>query len=1039
MNRIILVVFLFLSLALNAQTKLNPHWENPDTNQINRLPMRSAYFPYETADLAKAGKMQNSVRFISLNGDWKFNWVEKYKDRPQDFFRTDFDDSKWVNFTVPADWALNGYGVPIYVNQPYEFSMRNPTPPGIPGEVNHTGSYRRTFTVPDSWNGQKIYLHLDGIKSAGYVWVNGKFAGYTEDSKLEAEFDVTPLVKTGVNQIAIQIIRWSDGSYLECQDFQRLAGIERDLYIYSRPKVHLYDLFIKTPLDDQYKNGLFSMQAEVFNYTGDNKEKTRVIAQITDLNGKQVYCDSTYARELKMAYGKSVVLLKGVIPNPKQWSAELPNLYRLNVILKDEKGAVLEAVSRKIGFKTVEMKDRQVLVNGKPVYFKGVNVHEHDPSTGHVISDELMLKDILLLKQANFNAVRNSHYPHNQHWYELCDEYGIYLVDEANIESHGMYYDLGHTLGNNPLWEKAHMERISRMVIRDKNYASIIFWSLGNEGGNGWNFMQAYNWVKGYDPSRPVQYERAQNEWNTDLYVPQYPDPKYLERYSASNPAKPMIMSEYAHIMGNSMGNFKDYWDVIESHPYLQGGFIWEWVDQAIYFQKDGKKVFGYSGDWGKALNDDHNFCVKGVIMADRKPNPHYFDIKKVQQFIKTKDIDARKGIVEVFNSWFFRDLSNFTMNWEVLENGKVIANGKVEDVNVGPRQTRNITIPIPAKFADDKEIILNVNYVAKNDEPGIPKDYVLASEQFKLNDFNYTTPLTKAGSGLKLTETENAISVKGNGVALTFDKQKGAITSYMFNGKAVFAQGPLPDFWRPLVDNDYGAGYNRKLKIWRDPGFKVTKCSSALVENGSVKIMVEKNLLNGDATYLQTFVIDAQGKMLVSNDMQVVKNSQTVLLKFGNHMLLPTDFTTMEWYGRGPGESYLDRKDGNPVGIYSNAIRNLYHPYVRPQESGNHVEVRWARLMRKDGSGVMISANETLLNVKALPYSPAQLDAGDVREAVQTHSELLEYDKNIHLDVDLIQAGVGGVDSWGSPALTQYRVPFANYKYSYWVIPFKK
>ena len=448
MKKIFTLLFLVLGFGVQAQTRLNPHWENPDTNQINRLPMRSAYFPYESLELAKVGKMGNSVRFVSLDGDWKFNWVEKYKDRPTDFFRTDFNDSKWVNFKVPADWALNGYGVPIYVNQPYEFSMKNPTPPGIPGDINHTGSYRRTFSVPENWNGQQIYLHLDGIKSAGYVWVNGKFAGYTEDSKLEAEFDVTSLVKPGTNQIAIQIIRWSDGSYLECQDFQRLAGIERDLYIYCRPKVHLYDLFVKTPLDDNYKNGMFSMQAEVFNYTGENKEKTSVIAQITDLNGVSKYIVIHCAPcELKMAYGKSVVQFKGMIPNVKQWSAEIPNLYRLNVILKDEKGTVLEAVSRKIGFRSVEMKDRQVLVNGKPVYFKGVNVHEHDPSTGHVISEELMLKDIHLLKQANFNAVRNSHYPHCQRWYELCDEYGIYMVDEANIESHGMYYDLGHSLG----------------------------------------------------------------------------------------------------------------------------------------------------------------------------------------------------------------------------------------------------------------------------------------------------------------------------------------------------------------------------------------------------------------------------------------------------------------------------------------------------------------------------------------------------------------------------------------------------------------
>ncbi|MDP4290046.1 MAG: glycoside hydrolase family 2 TIM barrel-domain containing protein, partial [Bacteroidota bacterium] len=578
-----------------------------------------------------------------------------------------------------------------------------------------------------------------------------------------------------------------------------------------------------------------------------------------------------------------------------------------------------------------------------------------------------------------------------------------------------------------------------RMVIRDKNSPSVIFWSLGNEAGNGWNFMQGYNWVRGYDPSRPIQYERAVMDWNTDIYVPQYPSPEYLESYSKSNPDRPMIMSEYAHIMGNALGNFKEYWDEIENHPYLQGGFIWEWVDQAIYFQKDGKKVFGYSGDWGTPLNNDHNFCVKGVVMADRKPNPYYYDAKKVQQFIKTKDIDARKGVVEVFNSWFFRDLSNFTMNWEVTENGKTIAKGKVDDLKIGPRSAERITLPIPANLANDKEMMLNVYYTVKADEPGIPKGYVLATEQIRLNDYQYTIPAAKGGDGLKLSENADVINVKGSGVAASFNKKEGTLASYSYNGKTIFTEGPKPDFWRPLVDNDYGAGYNKKLKIWRDPGFTVTGCTASRTGDESVKVVIEKSMLNGEAKYVQTYVIEGNGKMLVSNEMKAGATPQPVMLKFGNHMRLPVDFVTMEWYGRGPGESYNDRKEGNPVGIYSDAIRNLYHPYVRPQESGNHTDVRWAKLMRKDGSGVMIGANETLLNVNALPYSPSQLDAGDVREAVQTHSELLKFDSNIHLDVDLLQAGVGGIDSWGSPALTKYRVPYASYKYSYWVIPFRK
>jgi beta-galactosidase len=1033
--KLILVFILTFLFCSSGFSQLNPHWENPDTNSINRLPMRAAYFPYESTVLAEKGIPANSSRFVSLNGDWKFLWVEKYKDRPISFYKTDFDDSKWTNFKVPADWALHGYGVPIYVNQPYEFAMRHPNPPGIPGDINHTGSYRRTFTVPDSWAGQNIYLHLDGIKSAGYVWINGKFAGYTEDSKLEAEFDVSSLLIPGQNQIAIQVIRWSDGSYLECQDFQRLAGIERDLYIYCRPTVHLYDINAKCGLDASYSKGIFSLQTEVFNFTTQNKEKTSVDVEISDRAGVQVFKQTLEVPELKMAMGKSIVQFKSTIPDIKAWSAEIPNLYILKINLLDEKGNILEAVSRKIGFKSVEIKDRQVLVNGKPVYFKGVNVHEHDPSTGHVISDELMLKDVLLLKQANFNAVRNSHYPHSQKWYELCDEYGLYMVDEANIESHGMYYDLDRTLGNNPAWETAHMERISRMVIRDKNFPSVIFWSMGNEGGNGWNFMKAYNWIRGYDPSRPIQSERSGWDWNTDLIVPQYPDPDWLIEYSKSNPDRPLIMSEYAHIMGNALGNFKEYWDVIENYPFLQGGFIWEWVDQAIYFEKDGKKVFGYSGDWGKPLNRDHNFCVKGVVMADRRPNPYYYDAKRIQQFIKTKAVDLQKGVFEINNSWFFRDLSNIYLKYEITENGKMVSGGKIDELNISPRSSASFTIPYTPKFAKDKEYFINFLYLTKQTEPGYPADFELAGEQFSISGNTYKTTLPEPGKSLTIKEDNQKIEVRNSKISLNFDKVNGIMKSFTANGKILLDEGPKPSFWRPLVDNDYGAGLNNSAKIWRDPGLKVKSVQATSNSDGTVLVTIEKELLNAEATYTQSFHIFGNGEVLVNNTMNAGKTIQPDLLKFGNHLLLPKDFQNMEWYGRGPGESYLDRNYSD-IGIYMSSIANLYHPYVRPQESGNRTDVRWAKLTRKDGSGFLIGASENALSVNALPFSLAQLDAGDDREAVQTHSELLKPDSNIHLDVDLIQAGVGGIDSWGSPALPKYRVPYKNYTYSFWIVP---
>jgi beta-galactosidase len=886
----------------------------------------------------------------------------------------------------------------------------------------------------------QVTIQLGGVKSAFYIWVNGQKVGYSEDSKLEAEFDITPFVKKGENLVALEVYRWSDASYLECQDFWRVSGIERDVFLYARPKTHLYDIRIVSVLDNLYKDGILGFDAELKSAAGNSGADYSCAITLRDASGREMMSKSATFPALDGKLPVSTVHMSDRLSSVQQWSAEIPYLYSLDIVLRDGKGSVMEATSKKIGFRTVEIKGADFLVNGKRVFIKGVNRHEHDPETIHVLSREQMENDIRLMKMFNVNAVRTCHYPNNPIWYDLCNQYGIYLIDEANIESHGMGYDLNRTLGNNPIWLKAHLERVSRMVIRDKNHPSIVTWSLGNEAGNGANFYECYKWIKNYDATRPVQYERALQEWNTDIYCPMYPHPNSLIQYSLSNPTRPLIMCEYAHSMGNTLGNFKEYWEIIESYPALQGGFIWDWVDQGVWLEKNGVRFYGYGGDWGPpGTPSDNNFMCNGIVQADRKPGPQAYEMKKMYQNIKFRLLDGKQGIVEVKNGFFFRDLSNYSLIWALLENGKEIRNGKIQTIEAAPGKTVSFDLGLSLSPRSGSDYYLRASLVTKKAEGLIPAGHEQAKEEFAVAAQAAPASFVADRTPVTIDDSGGLLTLSNRNFSLEFNKNTGVIQSYEVKGRQVWSQGPRPNFWRPPNDNDFGAGSQKTMGEWKDVG-KSERPKRVMVDrdeknpDGVVAVRVEIPLLKNDALVVAEYVVDGRGAMTVRNNFIALRGKHANLFKVGNHLLVPTEFTSIQWYGRGPHESYWDRKASAFVGLYEGTILSQYHPYVRPQESGNKTDVRWARLKRSDGSGFEIRFIDGLLNVNALPYSPDQLYPGETKK--QTHSLELKPDVVVHLDIDFQQMGVAGIDSWYSLPLEQYRLPYQNYTFSYRILP---
>lgn len=1045
--------FLSLYISGNLMAQLPAELLTPELVSINRLPMRSNAFAFETMDMAKNNDKEKSGNFFSLNGNWKFNWVKDPNKRPKNFYEPGFDDSHWDNFRIPASWEVNGYGLPIYVNQPYDFAGHNlrygkMNPPyDIPADNNPVGSYRKKIVLPQGFKNKQIFLHIGNAKSCVFVWVNGKQVGYSEDSKLAAEFDVTDYVKEGENLIAFQVYRWSDGSYLECQDMFRFSGIERDVYLYSTNTLNIRDIKVEATLDNTYTNGLLSVNAEVDNYKWERgflskPDSFMVELQLVDAAGAVVYQDKT--KEFKTVLGKykKDVGFTTTIPNVKTWTAETPNLYTLYVTLKNKNGDVLEVTPQRIGFKKIEIKGTDFLVNGKRVFLKGVNRHEHHPRNGHALSKEDMRKDMEMMKKLNVNAVRHSHYPPDPYWMELCDEYGLYVVDEANIESHGLGYDLNVTLANKSLWKEAHLQRIQRMYERDKNHVSVVTWSLGNEAGDGANFYAAYDWLRA-KTSLPIQYERDINYSKpygaaySEIFCPQYFSPDAMLSYSHSSATIPHIQSEYAHIMGNSLGNFQDYWDVIENSPKLQGGFIWEWIDQSIDTVKNGKRIKAYGGDFpleGPVDENlsDNNFCVKGVVDAYRNVTPMAMEVKKVYQHIKTKW--NGNNSISIRNGYFFKPLENVMLRWVLQENGVEKETGVINSIALQPQQETAMSIPVKTAMKADKEYQLNIYYSLKTEEPFLPKGYEIAAEQFSLNTLPATTYSPSVNSKLKVEQSETSCTLSGKDFTASFDLQKGMLTSYKKKGEEMIQQGPTPAFWRAPTDNDIGAGFNRNLRMWRNAynDGKELKATVTKINDGQYQISFIKGLVNGDASHHQVFTISGDGSLKVENQFSAIKGKHPLLLRAGNDLVIHKSLNNINWYGRGPGENYWDRKTNTFIGNYKQTVDEQYYPYARPQESGNHTEVRWVSFSNSKGRKIQFGFADSLLSFSALPYSLDDLDPE--MEKKQYHSGELNKRNETYLHIDLNQTGLQGMDSWGAWPLEKYRIPFKNYQYSYWI-----
>ena len=1021
-----LMTGLFTVLALTAGAQTFQEWRNPEINAVNRAPMHTNYFAFENADAAKKADKKQSTNYMTLNGTWKFNWVKDADSRPTDFWKTGFNDKGWDDLQVPAVWELNGYGDPIYVNVGYAWRNQfQNNPPEVPTENNHVGSYRREIVVPASWKGKDIIAHFGSVTSNMYLWVNGRYVGYSEDSKLEAEFDLTPYLKPGQkNLIAFQVFRWCDGTYLEDQDFFRYSGVGRDCYLYARNKKRIQDIRVTPDLDAAYQNGSLSINLDL-------KGSGKVDLELVDTQGKQV----------ATATANKSGLVTMNVENPKKWSAETPYLYTLRASMQGSN----EVIPVKVGFRKIELKGDQILVNGKAVLFKGADRHEMDPDGGYVVSPERMLQDIQIMKQFNLNAVRTCHYPDDNLWYDLCDQYGIYVVAEANIESHGMGYG-EKTLAKNPSYKKAHLERNQRNVQRGFNHPSIIFWSLGNEAGDGPNFEQCYQWIKAEDPSRACQYEQARQKEHTDIFCPMYYDYNGMEKYGQRTDAtKPLIQCEYAHAMGNSQGGFKEYWDLIRKYPNLQGGFIWDFVDQSCRWKgKDGVMIYAYGGDFNRFDASDNNFCDNGLISPDRVPNPHMYEVGYFYQNIWTTPADLSKGEVNVFNENFFRDLSAYYMEWQVLKDGKIIRTGRVDDLKIAPQETAKITLNI-GKTCTCKEWLLNVSYKLKNREGLLPAGFTVAKNQLTLNDY-------KAPSmDLKNVETTNVATVvpqiidnqyhylivKGNNFVAEFNKQNGYLSKYAVDGTEMLKEGAAltPNFWRAPTDNDMGAGLQNRYAAWKNPGLKLVSLNSK-TENDQIVVNAEYDMKNVSAKLYLTYVINNEGAIKVTQKMTADKNAKvSPMFRFGMQMQMPKCFETVEYYGRGPVENYSDRNHSTDLGIYRQSVDEQFYSYIRPQETGTKTDIRWWKQLNAGGNGLKV-VGDAPFSASALHYTICSLDDGEQKD--QRHSPEVQKADLTNLIIDKAQMGLGCVNSWGALPLPQYMLPYGDYEFTFILTPVK-
>ena len=1025
MKRKVLLCTLALA-GLTAFAQQN-EWQDANVNAINRAPMHTNYFAFETEEAALKGCRLASDNYLTLNGTWKFNWVKDADQRPTDFYRMDFNDRGWDDMQVPGIWEINGYGDPIYVNVgfPWRSQYKN-NPPYVPTVNNHVGTYRKVIEIPADWKGRKIFAHFGSVTSNMYLYVNGKFVGYSEDSKLEAEFDLTKYLKPGKNLIAFQVFRWCDGTYLEDQDFFRYAGVGRDCYLYARHADHIQDIRITPDLDAQYKDGTLQIAIEMAG-------KGTADMKLLDKAGKEV--------ATAQVNGSGTATMS--VANPLKWSAEAPNLYTLVVNL-EKGGKVIESLTQKVGFRKIELKGGQVLVNGQPVLFKGANRHEMDPDGGYVVSKERMLQDIKRMKELNINAVRTCHYPDDNLWYDLCDEYGLYVVAEANVESHGMGYG-EETLAKNPLYAKAHLERNQRNVQRGYNHPSIIFWSLGNEAGFGPNFEACYKWIKAEDQTRPVQYEQAGTNEFTDIYCPMYRNYEDCEEYAKGDIDKPLIQCEYAHAMGNSQGGFKEYWDLVRKYPKYQGGFIWDFVDQAVrWHTKDGKEFYGYGGDFNPYDASDNNFNNNGLIGPDRVPNPHAYEVAYFYQNIWVNPVDMQKGEISIYNENFFRDLSGYYAEWKLLVEGEAVQSGILTDLKVAPQQTVNQKLNYSLDgICPEKEVLLNIEFKLKNGEMLLPAGQTVARQQLAIRD--YKTPenllaepvIAHDETPSPMVEDNDLfyLIVKGENFQIDFKRRDGFLSLYEVNGMSILHEGAQlrPNFWRAPTDNDMGAGLQQKYVVWKNPKLELKSLEHA-TENGMVVVKAQYDMPEVSAKLALTYRINKEGAIEVTQSMTADKNAKVSnMFRFGMRTELNKDMSYIQYYGRGPIENYADRNHSEFIGKYQQTVDEQFYSYIRPQETGNKTDIRWWNQTTRGGNGIQFVGAEPF-SASALHYTIESLDDGWEKD--QRHSELVPQTDYVNMCIDKVQSGLGCVNSWGTLPLEKYQLPYQDYTFTFVIKP---
>lgn len=1004
------------TIALCASAQSMTEWHDQKVNQVNRLPMRAAFYPYTSVQAAQGGTPGADSNYLPLNGVWKFNWVENADQRPVDFFRTDYNDRGWDNMQVPGIWELNGYGDPQYVNIGY--AWRNDfenNPPQVPTAKNHVGSYRRTIDIPVDWAGRDIIAHFGSVTSNMYLWVNGKFVGYSEDSKLEPEFDLTKYIKPGQpNTIAFQVFRWSDGTYLEDQDFWRLSGVARDSYLYTRPReAQLTDIRVIPDLVNNYSDGILAVKLTI-------KGQADVRLSLTDPEGAEVAASTVK--------GSGVKNITMNVDNPQKWTAETPNLYTLTATVS-KGGKTLEVVPVKVGFRKIEIADGVLTVNGKPITVRGVDRHELDPDGGYVVSRERMLQDLRIMKENNINAVRTSHYPNDNMWYDLCDSVGIYVVAEANLESHGMGYG-PETLALRPEWLQAHMERNQRNIARNFNHPSVIIWSMGNEAGDGPNFEAVYKWIKAEDPSRPVQYERAiLNPW-TDIFCPMYVTPDDVEKYT-NDPSsyRPIIQCEYNHVMGNSGGNFKEYMDLTRRDRLNQGGFIWDFVDQGLRKTgKDGVMIYAYGGDYNPYDASDNNFCDNGLISPDRVPHPHMAEVAYQYQTIWATPVDIAKGEIAVTNENEFSDLSNYTLRWTLLVDGKAVESGVVNNLDVPAGSTKSITLPYTLPKSD-AEILLNIDFITKKEKQLVPAGHLQARNQivvspYKAGGLEFAAAPFKAKPEI-INNNTNRLIVKGQDFTMEFDKTDGLLCEYTVGGISMLASGGKlsPNFWRAPTDNEYGNGMAVSSKVWRNPEMRLALLKVS-EDNGIVAVEARYDMSQVASTYDISYRINEDGQMIVEAKLTPNAAAKDIpeMLRFGLQMQMPSTMDVSRFYGRGPVENYVDRRSAAFIGEYTLTSAEQAHPYIRPQETGTRSDIRRWTQSDLGGRGLRVTSTQPFY-ASATEYSIESLDNGDAK--TQRHFQEVAKSGYVNLLIDSAQAGVGGINSWGEHPLKQYRMPF--------------